>query len=147
MRHARARKRLNEYNDLFKENDEIYRAAAKRLGLPDCAFWILYTLRESSAPLTQSEICSALYQPKQTVNSALKHLEAEGYLRLSSGSDRRSKQVRLTERGLALAENTIDRVLAAECSAMLDMSEEEQAAFISLLRKYTESLKARMDAL
>ena len=47
MRHARARKRLNEYNDLFKENDEIYRAAAKRLGLPDCAFWILYTLRES----------------------------------------------------------------------------------------------------
>ena len=35
MRHETARKRLNEYNNLFKESDEIYRTAAKRLGLPD----------------------------------------------------------------------------------------------------------------
>lgn len=144
MRHETARKRLNEYNNLFKESDEIYRTAAKRLGLPDCAFWILYTLRENNAPLTQSEICATLYQPKQTVNSALKHLQADGYIALHSGSDRRSKQVSLTCQGEALAQRTVDRVIAAECNALLDMNDEEQAAFIGLFRRYTMALQACM---
>lgn len=42
------------------------------MGLSDCTFWILYALRENNARLTQSEICNFFYQPKQTVNSALK---------------------------------------------------------------------------
>ena len=70
---------LSRLNNLFKENDEIYRNAAKRVGLPDCAFWIFYILREDSIKkegniLTQSEICSTMYLPKQTVNSAMKKL-------------------------------------------------------------------------
>ena len=42
-------KRLSEYNNILKENDNLYRGVAKRLGLPECAFWILYTLRADSA--------------------------------------------------------------------------------------------------
>ena len=33
-------KRLSEYNNILKENDNLYRGVAKRLGLPECAFWI-----------------------------------------------------------------------------------------------------------
>lgn len=39
-------KRLSEYNRIIKENDEIYHNVAKSFGMPDCAFWILYMLRE-----------------------------------------------------------------------------------------------------
>ena len=46
-------KRLSEYNNILKENDNLYRGVAKRLGLPECAFWILYTLRADSAALTE----------------------------------------------------------------------------------------------
>ena len=42
-------RRFSEYNRILKENDELYRSAVKTMGLPDCAFWILYTLRESKA--------------------------------------------------------------------------------------------------
>ena len=93
---------LAAYNELYKEQDDLYRAVARGFGLSDCAFWVLYALREAERPMTQSDVCAAVYQPKQTVHSALKKLEGEGYLRLAEGRDRRSKYLVLTERGETL---------------------------------------------
>ena len=104
-------KRLSEYNNILKENDNLYRGVAKRLGLPECAFWILYTLRADSAALTH---------------------------------DRRSKPIRLTERGAELAERTVDKVIAAERKSLLDLTEAEQDAFIGLFRQYTDALERHM---
>ena len=132
---------LPAYNDLIKENDGIYRALCKRLGLSACTFWILYTLREEQNRITQTEICEILHEPKQTVNSALKSLEAEGYITLSYGQNRRSKCVMLTEKGICLARDTVDSVMLAEQSALLALSEQERAMFLSLFRKYKEILK------
>ena len=108
-----AYRRLREYNDSLKAIDDTYRAAARRFGLPECAFWILYTLRVERAPLTQSEICALQYQPKQTVHSALKRLEADGLLKLAHGGNRKSKYVCLTEKGARLAERTVDCIAEA----------------------------------
>ena len=93
---------LAAYNELYKEQDDLYRAAARGFGLSDCAFWVLYALREAERPMTQSGVCAAVYQPKQTVHSALKKLMGAGYLQLAEGRDRRSKYLVLTERGEAL---------------------------------------------
>ena len=72
--------RLSLYNGIIKENEDIYRELARRMGLSECAFWILYMLRtEYTAPI-QSELCAQLHAPKQTVNSALKKMEADGCL-------------------------------------------------------------------
>lgn len=43
-------KRLSEYNNILKENDNLYRGVAKRLGLPECAFWF-YIPFARTAPL------------------------------------------------------------------------------------------------
>ena len=137
-------RRLSAYNSIIKQNDEIYHGVAKALGLPDCAFWILYLLRESSGVLTQSDICNDFYQPKQTVNSALKKLESEGFIVLQNCEDRRSKQIRLTQKGAELAARTVDRVLATEHKTLSALPEAEQEQFISLFRKYTELLHANM---
>ena len=71
------REALAAYNDAYKEQDDLYRAVARQCGLSDCAFWVLYALRESGRPMTQSDVCAAVYQPKQTVHSALKKLLEE----------------------------------------------------------------------
>lgn len=139
-----AEKWMAEYNNILKENDNLYRGVAKNLGLPECAFWILYALRADSGVLTQSGICDFLYQPKQTVNSALKNLESEGYIRLLHADDRRIKPIRLTQKGLELAEKTVDKVIAAERMALLDLSEAGQKAFIGLFRQYTDALEKQM---
>lgn len=141
------RKHLSEYNGLYKENDELYRNAARKVGLSDCAFWILYFLREHGAELTQRDICSAIYVPKQTVNSSLKKLEEEGMIELTEGADRRCKLVRMTQNGAKLAGETVDRVLAAELRAWGKMTAEEQENFLKLFRMYTDLLKQEMGAL
>lgn len=132
---------LPAYNNLIKENDSIYRSLCKRLRLSTCTFWILYTLREEHNRITQTEICEILHEPKQTVNSALKSLESEGYITLSYIQNRRSKCVILTEKGLSLARDTVDSVMLAEQNALLALSEQERTMFLSLFRKYTEILK------
>ncbi len=135
---------LLEYNGIIKENDELYRGLARTMGLPDGAFWILYTLRERDEAVTQREICDAIYLSKQTVNSALKKLEQEGYLVLNGQKDRRSKQIRLTEKGVTLAANTVDRVFAFENRTWAGLTEEEQEIFLRLFHKYTALLKKNM---
>ena len=132
---------LAEYNDIFKEQDDLYRAVARRCGLSDCAFWVLYALREADRPMTQSDICAAVYQPKQTVHSALKKLMAEGFLRLTEGRDRRSKYLTLTAAGKALMTRTVDRVTAAEETAMDTLTAAERAQFLTLCRRYNAALR------
>ena len=135
------REALAAYNDAYKEQDDLYRAVARQCGLSDCAFWVLYALRESGRPMTQSDVCAAVYQPKQTVHSALKKLMAEGFLRLTEGRDRRSKYLTLTETGHALMARTVDDVVAAETAAMNTLAAEEQEQLLTLFRRYTTALR------
>lgn len=142
------KKELLEYNNIMKESDEIYRFAAKTLGLSDSTFWILYVFRTEKEELTLREICNVLYQPKQTVHSALKKMERDGYIQTEGEvGDRRSKLIKLTSKGERLAEETVDRVIALECKAFSGMSDEEQQVFINLFRKYTGLLKMNMKEL
>jgi len=144
---AKANKALLTLNSIVKECDEIYRIAAKNLGLSDCAFWILYILRTEGELLTQHEICDEICMPKQTVNSALKKLEQEGCIALLSNDDRRSKRVKLTEKGVSLVRETIDRVVIQENAALAGLSTDEQEAFLQLYRKYTDLLSVNMKVL
>ena len=140
-------KKLLEYNSIIKENDRLYHEAAKTFGLPDCAFWILYVLRESDIKLTQSEICHAIYYPKQTVNSSLKKLETNGYIQLKQISNHRNKQIYLTPKGIQLSGMTVDKVMDIEHRALMELGNEEQEVFIRLFRKYTNILKNNMQKL
>lgn len=134
---------LIQYNALYKENDEIYRIAAKTLGLSECAFWILYVLREEDG-LIQSELCHALCLPKQTIHSALKKLESDGFIEFSNGKDRRAKYLSLTQKGTMLAKETVDRVMQTEINAFAGFTDQEQQEFICLFQKYTGLLKEGM---
>ena len=125
-----AKRMLLEYNKETTRLDDLYRCAAKQCGSSECAFWILYTLRAEERQFTQAEICEVLIEPKQTVHSALKKLEAEGYLARTSSADLRSKHVALTEKGEQFARTWIDRVPEAETAALGAMPEEECAAFV-----------------
>lgn len=135
------------YNAIFKENNDIYRNTAKALGLSESAFWILYTIQEMDDVITQSEICDMQFLPKQTINSALKKLEAEGYLNLVFTGNRKSKQIILTTKGKELVDNTINAVILAELRAWETLSIEEQNLFLQLFRNYTDALREQMDSL
>ena len=139
---------LRAYNWLYKESNAIYHRLAGHFGLSDTAFWILYSLREVDHPLNQAELSAILCTSKQTVNSALKSLEREGYIRLENAAgDRRSKVMHLTESGLLLARESVDQVLALEERAAQRLSEEERLAILALGRRHLEALRQETEAL
>ena len=90
---------------------------------------------------TQSEIASRLSIPKQTVNSSLKRLEKDGFIRLEADSDNhRNKLLSFTEKGEELAKSTIDRVFELEISAFSRFDDEEADMFLALARKHVAML-------
>lgn len=133
---------LIRYNRIFKDTDKIYHNFAKSYGLSDCAFWILYLLREADTQYTQAEICNMLSLPRQTVNSALKNLQSEGYICLTPvENNKKSKILVLTEKGEVLAKNSADMVLKAEIKVLRQFSENELQLFLSLSEKYAVLLR------
>ena len=127
--------RLFALNEAWKENANIYRQMAKQMNLTDMAMWALYTLRVEPGEMTQSRMSEFLHEPKQTINSALKKMEADGLITLQSGSNRRTKTIHLTAAGEALARETADRVAETEQQALSQFSEEEANQLFSLMRR------------
>ena len=142
-----ARGALVEFNRICKENNEIYHGVTRSLGLTDCAFWILYTLRESEGEYTQRDLCAVLCEPKQTVNSALKKLVEEGVLRLEAADGNlKNKRVCLTEAGEAFLRRTVDRVFGVESAAAARLTEEERSALVALSQKLLDAFRAETEA-
>ena len=86
------------FNATINGSEEIYQAVAKSFGLSDCAFWILYCMRQAEEKVTQKDICSFIYQPKQTVHSALKKMVEDGLIEVGDYNGKRHKYVTLTEK-------------------------------------------------
>lgn len=141
------KKRIAEYNSVFREYDKIYRDTIKVLGLNDSSFWILYTIRDGGEGITQSEIVNMNFLPPQTINSELKKLEKSGFVQLLAGTDKRKKQVYLTAKGKELSARTADKIIAAEMNAMDFLSEQEMAEFLRLFRKYISCLGNQLEKL
>lgn len=139
-----AKEVIAAFNAAINGSEEIYRAVAKSFGLSDCAFWILYFIRQSEEKVTQKDICSFIYQPKQTVHSALKKMVKDGLIEVGAYNGKRHKYVTLTEKGEEFCRKTVDLVLAEEIAAFEDMDASERELATKLLAKYSDSLSQRM---
>lgn len=131
-----------QFNRLYRELDEIYHIYAKEHGLSDSALWILYSLVESNTRMTQKDMCRLWHRPPQTINSALKRLEAQGMLMLIPAADsQKTKEIVLTDSGRDLVSRIILPVFQAETRALRCMSIEERTLLLSMTAKYVDHLK------
>ena len=139
MVNKKIRQQLREFTAIYKETDAVYSEFARRSGLSDCAFWLMYSIHEAKGKCTQREICGQWTMSKQTVNSALKGLEKNGYIVLtSSKTDKRSKYITFTDEGVQFARENIGIVFELEQRALQKMSGTERIAMLESTRKYQE---------
>ena len=139
---AGTEKRYQEFISASKEVDDLYHMLALKFNLSDSAMWILCTMREANRELTQSEIAQEMSMSRQTVNSAIKNLAKQGYLRLEAVSgDRRNKTLSFTEEGEAFVKRTVDQVLSLEHQVFENLEVEEQEQITQILRKYTRLMR------
>ncbi len=130
-----------EMDVLYRESDKLYYELARNCGLSETAYWILYAIEVSGGSITQREIASNFSYSKQTVNSALKTLEARGLVELDyvEGS-RKSKLVSLTPDGRAFSDERIRPAIAAEDRAFTSLAPEERLELLRLVSAYTEAI-------
>lgn len=118
---------LRGVNSIYKKNCAVYYKLASHYGLTETMFDILYFVRENEDCFTQAQLCNNLYLRKQTVNTALKKLEKEGYIYLAKDAgNRKNKTIHFTEKGEILARNTVDHVFDVERRAFERLSDTER---------------------
>lgn len=135
-------KQLRRFNRLAGETDAVYHELANRLGLSDSAFQILYTLQSEDGACPLRDICAFSGLTKQTVNSALRKLEAEGSVTTES-SGARHKTVTLTPKGAELAEKTVAKVIEIENEILGSWPAEDLEKYIRLTEEFLVSVRAR----
>lgn len=138
----RISKSLQRYNYLFGETGMVYHEMYLKFGLADSVASILYALLENGDCCLLRDICLFTGMTKQTVNSALRKLEAENILYLEM-ADGKKKLVRLTEKGKNLAERTAGRVLAAEDEVFASWPPEDVQRYLELTEAFMLAMKEK----
>lgn len=134
---------LQRYYTLWRESNVVYEEWARAHGLSFNSVLILYSFYEDNMACTQKLISQKWVIPKQTVNTALKEFEKQGYIELvPTPEDKRNKQIHLTPVGRQYTEKIISELRSLELYVMKEMGlsrmmgmNEDMALFIELFRK------------
>ena len=125
----------------YKELDSIYIDYAKNHNLSISSFWILYSINQSSEPLTQAEMCNIWTFTQQTINTSLKNLEKDEYIEFRlSPNNKKNKYIYLTQKGQSLSKEIIIPFIQAEEEAMKTFSEEQQNLYNRFIKQHFEQL-------
>lgn len=137
---------LRRNNYLISEINARYHDACVKLGLSDSAMMVFYTLlcEGDSCPLRT--IYHDFGVSKQTINSALRHLEAQGHIQLQADSGLK-KLVSFTPQGKALAERTVGKIIALENDIFSTWPQEDVEKYNALTQRYLHDISLGVDAL
>ncbi len=123
------------FDYIYKRMDDLYHAISLKIGISDAAFLVLYSIAESGTGCQQKDIAYQYAISRQTVNSASKKLEENGFIQLTPGKGR-NMLLTFTEKGKEFAEKNILPVIDMENNAFNTLTEIEQKELLRLAEKY-----------
>lgn len=138
-----ATEKLKRFNYLSGEIDAVYHEAALKFGLSDSAMLVLYAICNNGESCLLSDIIHLSGASKQTINSALRKLEAEGIVCLEAVNGKK-KKVCLTKKGRELTDHTVIRLLDIENGIFDSWSLEEQEMYLTLTQRYLTAFKEKV---
>ena len=144
-----SRQRINlirRINDLANETDALYHQASLKLGISDSVSIVLYSIYDTGESCLLSDIYKKSGINKQTVNSAVRHLEAAGVLYLQQHTGR-TKKVMLTELGKDYIQKTAARLYEAEMRVFDSWTQEEIDAYVHLMEKFAGCFRRQIERL
>jgi len=137
---------LRELDRLNGEANELYREIAAERGLSDSAYAVLQAVLVLGGGCTQADICRYSCLNKQTLNSSVKKLKADGIISMRAGSGRELK-IYLTPAGEEIVREKILPVENAENEIFEEMTSAEQREILRLMDKYLTSLREKLSKL
>lgn len=140
------KKEIHRINYLTIEMDSLYHHSSLKLGITDSVSVVLYSIYDAGGECLLSDIYKESGISKQTVNSAIRGLEADGILYLER-HDGRAKKVILTDKGKEYVEKTAVRLYQAEVDAFDTWTEDEISTYIRLMEKYADCFRQQVEKL
>lgn len=137
-------KEIKRYNHLIGEIDAVYHEISLKFGLSDSAMKILYTVCNNGDCCLLQDICRLSGISKQTINSAIRKLEAEEILYLETAGTK-NKNVCLTDKGKLLAQRTAIRIIEAENEIFASWSKEEVNQYLELTERFLFEIKKKSE--
>lgn len=129
------------YRSWFRMND-LYDCWAKSHNISTNTLFTLYVIANNRPDCTQREICNQLFLPKQTVSQILSELEKSSYIfREVNSNDRRNKNIKFTEKGLAFTHEILGELKAAEIKAFSQLSENKMISIMDSFELLNEILE------
>ncbi|MGN0479704.1 MAG: MarR family winged helix-turn-helix transcriptional regulator [Hominenteromicrobium sp.] len=136
-------KDMKRFNYLISETEAAYHEMTRKLGISDSAMIVLYTICDNGGACLLKEICRRSGIRKQTINSAIRKLEAEEIVFLES-ADAKSKKVCLTEKGHRLAACTAMRMIQAENEILASWPKAEVEQYLDLTERFLTAFREKM---
>lgn len=135
---------INKINYLSSEIEALYHQASLKLGISDSVSIVLYTIYDQDGSCLLSDIYKKSGISKQTINSAVRRLEADNILYLEQYTGR-AKRAILTDKGKDYARQTVGKLYEAEVRAFDTWQEEEISLYIQLMEKYNHCLRQQIE--
>lgn len=133
-------KKSRIYAYLSAEITSLYHEAAVKIGISDTVLNILYVLCEREGKCLQSDIFRLTGISRQTINSAIRKLEKDGFVYLQQG-DGRNTVVCLTEKGQDFSTEKVLPLFQIEDKIWNEWTDDEQEKYILFTQKYRDSFK------
>ena len=137
---------IHRINYLSSELESLYHQSSLKLGITDSVSVVLYSIYDAGCECLLNDICKNSGISKQTINSAIRSLEADDILHLEQHTGR-SKKVVLTEKGKDYVQQTVAKLYQAEQNAFGSWSEEEISTYIALMEKYNDCFRCQVEKL
>ena len=138
--------KIHQIKYLTSEMEALYHQASLKLGITDSVSIVLYTIYDTGENCLLSDVYKKSGISKQTVNSAIRGLEADDILYLEQHTGR-AKKIFLTENGKDYVDKTVAKLYEAEIQAFESWSIEEINTYIRLMEKYADCFRKQIGAL
>jgi len=138
--------KLREINNVWERIDKLYHEVARKFGLSDADFHILYILYRPEEYVPQKEIYQQTGISKSTINSAVKKMEQEGIIKINV-IDGRSTQVGLTSKGRKLSSKSVEKIIEIENRIYDSWSEEKRETMLNVNKDFMEAFASEVERL
>lgn len=137
---------VRDIDVLYRESDRLYYELARGCGLSDAAYWVLYEIVYCGGQAQQRSLAQAFALSRQTVNTAIKSLEAKGLVKLEfEEGSRKCKEVLLTDAGRTFCDEKLVPAMEAEARAFRTLSEHDREEFVRLVGTYAEAIDCELE--
>lgn len=136
--------KLRHINGMLSEISSIYEKLLSSKNVPEGVFIVMSSILDLGEGCLQKEISEISYLNKKTVNSTIKKLQKEDFIKLQAGKYP-NMHIYLTDKGKEYMRENIIPIIEVESKALELMPANEFATLVKSYKKYIDNFREHVE--